>query len=424
MEERVDRLQRAAFTYFLDYGDETTGLVLDQSANPEICSIASVGFFLTCLPVAVERGWIGRREAARRAAKIIQFFREAPQGAAPDATGHHGFFYHFLDVKTGKRAWKSELSTIDTALLLAGVETARVYFDGNDSDERVIRNAGLELIENVEWRWMVDKEGFVNKAWKPKRGFFGGDWEHYSEAQIMYVLAAASEEYSIPAASYHRMTERYDWRKTYGLDWIAAAPLFIHLFSQVWIDFRALNDGHCGPADLDYFENTRRAIAIQRAYADQNPKGWLGYEQDVWGLSACAGPRGRQRTLDGRRCWFRGYEARGVPDGPDDGTLVPWGPLACYAHEPEAALAGTAAVLARYPAVLKEDRFVGSFNPSLPGEGADYWTCDSLFGIDQGLLVTMIENGRTGLVWKLAQRSDVFINGLRSLGFSGGWLKA
>ncbi len=419
---RLEGFQHDAFTYFTEYSHDHTGLVPDQSANPDICSIASVGFFLTCLPIAVERGWLSRQEAAKRAARTVRFFRDAPHGSAADATGHHGFFYHFLDMESGKRAWNSELSTIDTALLLAGVETARTYFDGPDHDEAAIRTAGLDLVNAVDWRWMMDPKGFVNKAWKPKRGFFGGDWEHYSEAHIMYVLSVVGDGERIPAETYHRMTEHYDWRHMLGFDWIAASPLFIHLFSQIWLDFRGLDDGHCRQRGTDYFENSRRAIAVQRAYASLNPMKWRGYDADVWGLSACAGPQGKKKAFDGRVHRFRGYDARGAPNGPDDGTLVPWGPLACYAHDRKAALEGTAAILSRFPGVLDKGRFVGSFNPSLPNDGPAGWICDSVFGLDQGLLVTMIENGRSELIWNLGKRSDIFRKGLLRLGFSGGWL--
>jgi hypothetical protein len=210
------------------------------------------------------------------------------------------------------------------------------------------------------------------------------------------------------------------------LDWIHATPLFIHLFPQAWMDLRGLDDGHVSRrGDLDYFGNTQRAIAVQRDYAFLNPHGFAGYGRDIWGLSACAGPHGARLLRDGRTLEMLGYAARGVPAGlEDDGTLVPWGAATCVAHEPEAALAGVRALLAAYPDALQDGRFVGAINPSLPGDTATGWVAPACFGIDQGLVVMMIENARTGLIWELTRNAPIFRDGLKAIGFKGGWLES
>jgi len=199
--------------------------------------------------------------------------------------------------------------------------------------------------------------------------------------------------------------------------------LFIPLFPQAWMALRGLDDGYIGARDhLDYFRNAQRAIFVQRVYAFLNPHGFTGYGKDIWGLSACAGPHGERKLRNGDKREFLGYAARGVPDGPDDGTLVPWGATACVAHEPEIALAGTRALLDAYPDALHEGRFVGAINPSLPGDSAAGWIAPACVGLDQGLMVMMIENARSGLIWELTRNSPIFRRGLRNLGFRGGWL--
>ena len=200
--------------------------------------------------------------------------------------------------------------------------------------------------------------------------------------------------------------------------------MFIHLFPQAWIDLRGLDDCFVGKnGDLDYFENTRRAIGVQRAYAYLNPYNYVGYGKDLWGLSACEGPDGERKLRDGTNKTFMGYAARGVTHGRDDGTLVPWAAATCLAHEPEAALAGLRAMIDRYPQALRDGQFVGAINPSLPGDNPAGWIAPVCFGLDQGLVVMMIENARSGLIWKLTRNSPVFSKGLKGLGFKGGWLR-
>ena len=423
-EDLLDRLQADAFRYFAENADSRNGLIADSTKPGSAASIAATGFALSCYPLAVERGWLSRTQAVDITRRTLEFFIESRQSPDPTATGHKGFYYHFLDMKSGERALECELSTIDSALLLAGVLVASEYFDHKGAEERTIRSLGKDLLARADWAWTLDENGEINQSWTPDKGFHQADWEGYTEALIMYVLAAASTLHPLSPEVYERDAKGYEWHHNAGLDWIHAAPLFIHLFPQAWIDLRGLHDNHVGKhADIDYFENSRRAITVQRAYAQLNPFNYVGYGQDIWGLSACAGPDEEREKRNGQKQQFMGYAARGVTAGPDDGTLVPWAAAACLAHAPEAAMAGVRAMLDIYPRALRDGQFVGAINPSLPGQGPEGWVAPACFGIDQGLVVMMIENARTGLVWELTRNSAVVRKGLKKLGFGGGWLK-
>ncbi|MDO9414680.1 glucoamylase family protein [Pararhizobium sp.] len=423
-EHLVDRLQKAAFDYIARYTNPANGLVADHSLPTSPCSIAATGFGLSSYPVAVERGWIERREAIARTLAALRFFTNSEQGGKRDGTGHKGLYYHFLDMQTGKRVWRSELSTIDTALLIAGMLTAAAYFDGDHPEEREIRDLATELHARVNWHWALNRGETLTMGWRPSCRFIKWRWQGYSEAIILYVLALASPRHAIPESSYRAFTSAYQWLSEDGEPYLYAGPLFIHLFSHIWIDFRGIHDGPMAQHRSDYFRNTQLAIESQRHYAAKNPHSFLGYSADVWGLTAHGGPTGTRRMRDGRRQAFLAYTARGAPFGPDDGTLAPWAALACLPFAPEAAMDGVKAVLAAYPALLTADRFPGSFNPSLPGTGPEGWVEDREVGIDQGLLVTMIENRRSGLVWNLMRRSPVIRLGLERAGFGGGWLSS
>jgi hypothetical protein len=397
-EKLLDGLQAAAFRYFLEYANPSNGLVADSDKRGCAASIAATGFALSCYPVAVERGWLSRKQAAQATQKTLEFFARSRQGEDARAAGYQGFYYHYLDMHTGGCARDCEVSTIDTALLLAGVMTATQYFDR--ADEAEIRALAERLFERVNWEWSLEKQNMeVNLAWHRGAGFEGNGWDSYSEALLMYVLGAATTSHPLPREVHARVARNYHWQHTAGKDWITAGPLFIHLFPQAWLDLRGLDDGYVGArGDFDYFRNTQHAIFVQRVYAHLNPHGFAGYGKDIWGLSACAGPHGKRETRNGDKREFLGYAARGVPAGPDDGTLVPWAAAACLAHEPEMALAGLRAMLEKYPGALRNGKFVDAINPTLPGEGTSGWIAPACSGIDQGLVVMMIENARSGLI--------------------------
>lgn len=419
----VDRLQKDAFRYFIENANPTNGLIADSSKKGSAASIAAVGFALSCYPVAVERGWLTRDQAADISRKTLRFFAQSRQGADAHATGYKGFYYHFLDMKSGERAEACELSTIDTSMLLAGAAVSAAYFDRDGELEQGIRDDAKLMTDRVDWAWTLDKNGEVNQSWKPRQGFRKADWDGYNEALTMFALGAASASHPLPAKAYKKQAASYQWHHNAGMGWLHATPLFIHLFPQAWLDLRGLKDGFIDKHDdLDYFENTCRAIAVQRQYALLNPGNYLCYGDNVWGLSACKGPEGKLKKRDGGTQAFLGYAARGVTSGPDDGTLVPWAAAACLAHAPDLGMASLRHMLATYPRVLRKGQFVGAFNPSLPGRGPEGWIAPACYGIDQGLVVMMIENARSGLIWNLTKQTPVFVNGLRRLGFSGGWL--
>src|SRR5271169_3776486 len=365
-DELLDRLQRAAFDYFLSNYNPANGLVADTSRAGSPSSVAVVGFGLSAYPVAVERGWMTREAAVERTLVTLRFFSNSSQSAEPDATGYKGLYYHFLDMQSGKRTWESELSLIDTALLLAGILTAGAYFSDSSKSESEIRILADALYRRVDWRWAQNGKATLPQGWKPERGFLHYGWEGYSEAIILYVLAIASPTYPVPSC-YQAWTGTYQWENLYGHDFLYAGPLFIHQFSHAWIDFRGIQDRFMREKRSDYFENSRQATYIQREYALRNPHGFRGYGENCWGLSAGDGPEPRIVKVDGQSHRLFGYAARGVPYGPDDGTIVPAATLASIVFAPEMTLAAMRHFRERYPEAMKEFRLPSAINPTLAG---------------------------------------------------------
>jgi len=416
----VARLQRAAFSYFVEYANADTGLIADTSRRGSPCSIAVVGFALSCYPIAVRNGWLSRADAAGRTLKVLKFFAQSTQSDAPDATGYKGFYYHFLDMQTGKRVWQCELSLIDTALLIAGVLVAGCYFDG-DGDESEIRALSEALYSRVDWRWAQNGTPGLSQGWKPECGFLHYGWEGYNEATILYVLGLGSPTFPLTQSGYVAWGLTYQWENLLGRDVLYSGPLFTHLFSHAWIDFRGIRDAFMREKGSDYFENTKSAIAIHREYGERNPYGFKAYSRDFWGVTAGDGPTGDDIRENGRDRRFFGYMSRGVPYGPDDGTIAPWAMLATLPFATEAALAGTRCLLDMHPKVCCQDRFSSGFNPTLRSDTGG-WLSDGWYGLDQGLLVMMIENHRTGLIWEIMRRCSHVRDGLKRAGFEGGWL--
>jgi hypothetical protein len=421
-DDLLDRFQRAAFSYFLEQYNPENGLVADTSRPGSPASIAVVGFALSCYPVGVERGWIARADAAARTLTTLRFFCDSAQGEAPDVTGYKGFYYHFLDMKTGRRVWQSELSLIDTTLLLAGMLTAGVYFDEDSPIESEIRRCADALYRRIDWPWSRGGSVTVRQGWKPGSGFLHYGWEGYSEATLLYVLGLASPSHPLPCESFESWTATYQWENIYDIEFLYAGPLFIHHFSQAWIDFAGIRDRFMRGKASDYFENSRRATLVQREYARRNPYGYPGYGKDCWGLTANDGPGFETLRIDGREHRFFGYAARGVPYGPDDGTINPCAALGSLPFAPELALSALRHFCGHYPEMIRDSRLPSGFNPSWPGDGASGWVCEGYFGLDQGLVVLMIENYRSGLIWQLMRRCPPIGNGLRRAGFTGGWL--
>ncbi len=418
----LDRLERAAFGYFLNAYNPANGLVADRSVVGSPCSIAVVGLALSSYPVAVERGWMTRDDAVERTLTTQRFFLNSPQNETPGATGYKGFYYHFLDMQTGKRVWQSELSLIDTTFLMAGILTASSYFTNTNQKETEIRQLAEILYRRVDWNWALNGKTTLSQGWKPECGFLHYGWEGYSEASLLYVLAMASPTHPIPASSYHGWTATYQWENLYGHDYLYAGPLFIHQFSHAWIDFRGIQDPFMRAKKSDYFENSRRATLIQREYAMRNPHSFRGYGENFWGLSAGDGPEPRQVRIDGQMRRFFGYTARGVPYGADDGTVAPSATLSSVVFAPEIALAAMRHLLEHYPGVANDCRLPSGFNPTLAGNGSPGWVSEGYFGLDQGIVVLMIENYRSQLIWNLTHQCPYVGAGLRNANYRGGWL--
>jgi len=217
-DELLDRLQLGAFGYFVDELNPANGLVADTSREGSPASIAVVGFALSAYPVAVERGWLTRDDAAARTLVTLRFFETSAQSSAPDATGYHGFYYHFLNLESGKRVWQCEVSPIDTSLLLAGILTAASYFTAVTSAETEIRTLARELYCRIDWNWARNDKDTVLQGWKPECGFLHYGWEGYNEAALLYVLGLASPTHPLPSASYAAWTATYQWERIYGRD--------------------------------------------------------------------------------------------------------------------------------------------------------------------------------------------------------------
>jgi hypothetical protein len=420
-------LQRHAFDYFPENTNPENGLVADQSQRDSPCSIAVVGFALSCYPVAVENGWMKKGDAEKLARAALSFFCESEQSTAPDASGHHGFYYHFLDMKTGKRTWKCELSTIDSTLLFYGILTAAEYFADSELRERA-----EALIARADWRWAQNGSDRVALAWKPERaqnnGFLKARWGGYNESLLLQILGLGARAYSLPAAGYEAWCSSYQWRKVYDVEYLYAGPLFIHQFPHLWLDLKNIRDAWMQSKDCDYFENSRRAILLQREYCRRNPRGFAGYNEHCWGLTAGDGPGKFVKNIKGKRRRFWDYHARGVPFGADDGTLSPWAVVASLPFAPDEVLAALKHIETAYPDMIESCGFRCSFNPTWGSQDGNNrtnagWIAPHCFGLDQGPIVLAIENHVSGMIWSLMRENSVVKDGLIRAGFTGGWLQ-
>ena len=421
-EALLDALQHAAFAYFLEAANPANGLIADTSRANSPSSIAVVGFALSVYPVAVEHGWLPRVDAVKRSLSALRFFRDSDQSGSPAATGFKGFYYHFLDMHTGARVWRSELSMIDTAILIAGALTASSYFTANTPEEIELREIAEALYLRVDWRWSQGEAPTIRQGWKPECGFLHYGWDGYSEAIVLYVLAMGSPTHPLEDECYEAWTATYQWENLYGYDFLYAGPSFVHQFSHAWIDFRGIQDPFMREKRCDYFENSRRAAQIQREYSRRNPHEFAGYGENCWGLTAGDGPSDDVPDVANERRRLFGYAARGVPYGPDDGTLSGSAALGSLPFAPEIALCAARNMCKRFPEMLSANQYSSGFNPSLANTDRRAWVSSGKFGLDQGIVLMMIENHRTELIWKLMRDCPYIRTGLRHTGFRGGWL--
>ena len=421
-DKKLERLQRLTFDYFMKETNPQNGLVVDSTRHEAPCSIAATGFALATYPVGVERGFLTRKDAIKRILTTLHFFFNSRQGIEPEATGYKGFYYHFLDIKTGCRVWNCELSTIDSTFLIAGALTAAEYFDLDTDDERELRELAAAIYSRVDWQWAQNRGATVTHGWRPENGFIKYRWQGYDEALILYILGLASPTFPLPESSYRAWSETYKWKKLYGHEFLYAGPLFTHQLSHMWIDFRGIQDEYMLGKGSDYFENSRRATYIQQQYAIRNPRGFKGYDENIWGLTASDGPGPARKKIGGKTRRFYDYRNRGVPNGPDDGTLAPWAVIASLPFAPEIVLPSIAHFDKTYPEMTSKYGFKCSFNPTFSGTSGKGWISKGYYGLDQGPIVLMIENYRSGLLWQLMKNCRYVLAGLRRAGFKGGWL--
>jgi hypothetical protein len=423
-DEELGRLQWTTVLYYLHETNPDNGLVRDKTDPDAPCSIAAVGLALATIPAVVERGVVIRKFAARIARRRLASLLDLPQGPGPDAAGHRGFFYHFLDIDTGRRVWQCELSTLDSAFLYAGALTCATYFDHDTADEDEVRRLADALYRRADWDWARDGGPTLTHGWKPEAGFLAHRYEGYDEGLLLYLLALGSPTHPLPAESYAAYCATYQWKRIYDRELLYSGPLFTHQLSHLWIDFRGLRDAFMREHGSDYFENTRQATFVQQAYAVHNPMQWVGYGEHCWGFTACDGPGWVKRVVGGVERQFFDYIARGAPFGPDDGTVAPWVVAASLPFAPEVVIP-TLRHLARLNlGMTRPYGFKPSFNQTfaVADSPTGWWVTPYHFGVDQGPVVLAVENYRTGLIWDVMRRCPYVVAGLRRAGFSGGWL--
>lgn len=431
----LDTLEQRTFAWFWERTNATNGLAPDRWPTKSFSSVAAIGFALTAYPIGIERGYVTRTAAAERTLTTLRFMYRAPQGPqATGVTGYKGFFYHFLDMDTGLRFEQVELSTIDTSLLIAGVLFCQSYFTQNNPTEASIRAYGDSLYNRVDWQWARPRAPLVSMGWKPESGYIEADWRGLNEALILNILALGSTTYPVDVASWDAYRNTYRWADFYGQQHLNFAPLFGHQYSHVWIDFRGIQDSYMRAKGIDYFENSRRATLSQRAYAIANPGNWKDYGPDNWGLTAVDGPLDIELNIRGAQRTFWTYSARGAAAGEirDDGTLGPTAAGGSVAFAPEIAIPALVAMREKYgDNLFSTYGFLDSFNPTFdldikPRHGRIVrgvgWFDTDYLGIDQGPIIAMVENYRTGLVWRVMRTNPHIIRGLKRAGFTGGWL--
>jgi hypothetical protein len=387
----LDDLEKRACMFFWEQGSPTTGQVLDRARNDltggrdprKMASIAATGYGLTALCIADRRGWLPH-------AQIVERVRTTLDWHLNKFHHEHGFYYHFTDIETGVPFSGSEVSSIDTALLLCGVLTARAYF----KDEK-IHALTSQIYERVDWPWMLNGGKTFSMGWFPDKGFLAARWEHYCELMMIYLLAIGSPTHPVDPSSWKAWTrptiEYAGYKYISGND-----PIFTHQYSQAWFDFRGKHDQY-----TNYFENSVKATKAHKAFCLSMPK-W--YSEDYWGISASD--------------YQGGYTAWGGPplQGPVDGTVVPCAAGGSLAFVPADCLHVLQAMKAKYEHSKAWGRygFVDAFHP------AANWYDPDVLGIDQGTALIMAENLRSGFVWEVFMRNAETASAMKKAGFVAG----
>ena len=376
----LDDLQRRSFQYFWEHADPNTGLVPDRArmdgkpldeSHRNVASIAATGFGLTSLCIAANRTWIDKSQARERTLNTLRFFDSR-------AYQQHGWFYHWLDAKTGERRWNSEVSSIDTALLLGGVLTVRQCFR---DDPEIVRLAG-RIYQRVDFRWMLNGHPrLLSHGWKPESGFLRARWDTYSENTILYLLAIGSPSHPISPESWYAL-----WRDRYRYEGHSyfttiGVPLFMHQYSHAWVDFR--NRRETRGDRIDYFQNSVAATLAHRAFCINLRHDFPAFGPDMWGITA-------SDSAKGYLAWG------GPPRDPDiDGTLVPSAAGGSLMFTPELATRALQSMYDSYGSkIYGKYGFVDAFNPKTG------WTDTDVIGINAGIILLSAENMRSGAIWR------------------------
>jgi hypothetical protein len=395
----LDDLSRRSFRFFQEQTNHNTGLVRDRSradgtphdeAHRNVASIAATGFGLTALCIATQRRWVDRAEAREQARVTLRFFAER-------APGEHGWFYHWLEATTGQRTWNSEVSSIDTALLLAGILTAKQFFH---DDAEIVRLATM-IYERVDFQWMQNGHpALLSHGWKPETGFLRPVWDSYSEETILYLLAIGSTRHPITPRAWWAW--KRDWVEYAGYRYLAGAPaLFIHQYSQAWIDYRGQRESK--PPYVNYFENSVKATRAHRSFCIDLSKEFPGYSENIWGITASDSARG--------------YVAWGGPprDAGIDGTVVPAAAAGSLMFTPDICLPALRAMKDQFgEKIWGRYGFIDAFNPTTG------WVDRDVIGLDVGITLLSAENLRSGTVWRWFTKNPEIQRAMKLAGFVAG----
>lgn len=392
----IEDLQRRSFNYFWEEADPQTGLVPDRARmdgsplddnHRHVASIAATGFGLTGICIASDRGWIEDGKARERVRTTLRFF-------ANKAFQKNGWFYHWLDARTGERRWQSEVSSIDTALLLGGVLTVRQCYR---ADAEIVRLA-TAIYDRVNFRWMLNGDPLLlSHGWKPETGFLKARWDTYSEDAILYLLAIGSKHFPIPPQSWYAL-----WRDRYrfaGYQYFTSigVPLFMHQYSHAWIDFRDHRESRGDR--IDYFQNSINATLAHRAFCLSLRHLFPAYGPNMWGITA-------SDSAKGYLAWG------GPPRDPDiDGTLVPSAAGGSLMFTPVVATAAVREMRDKFgERIYGRYGFVDAFNPQTG------WIDTDVIGLNAGIILLSAENMRTGKVWGWFMRNAEMPMAMRKVG--------
>ena len=399
----LDSLQQTAFNYFWNEANPSNGLIKDRSTSGSPCSIAAMGFGLSAICIGIDHSWVSRTDGRSRILTALNTLWTKPQGSgASGFIGYKGLYYHFLDMSSATRTWNCEVSTIDTALLFGGILDAKQYFSTSDPLDVQVRTVADSIYRRADWNFFRNGNQGILMGWKPGTGFSGfGQWIGYNEAMILYILALGSPTHPVPDNAWDAWTSGYDWTNYNGWDFVSFPPLFGHQYSHCWIDFRYIRDAYMRTRGITYFENSRRASFAQRDYCVYNPGHYVGYGDNLWGLTACDDP-------------YTGYAAHGAPPPQNDnGTIAPTAPAGSIAFAPDAVIPVLQNMYDTYRSQLwGRYGFKDAFNLS-----AGWWDTDYL-GIDEGPIIMMIENYVNGRIWDRVSGNVDIERGLQHAGFA------